>query len=1015
MKDRPLLRFTIFWLSGSSMACLLMGWALFWGVVGAMACLPVLLRFMNIRGWSSLLLVTAFAGGLIQWEWNDSRNYSTLPAYLHSSTDVIDGLDAQVEGKLVSDVQVDGDRASFEMQISSLRLPEETEQEVEKENKVSSSDPALESLKSPGSSDKINERVIVQVRLMEEQEQQTAASWRRGDKLKLSGSLVLPGKARNFGGFDYRSYLRTQYIHWMVKVKGASSVHVSSPEGLGKINILRWTDSARQLLGSAVDRLFPEPQAGYMKGLIIGMAKDIDPGTYSQFSQLGLTHILAISGTHVAVYVASLLMLLSWLRLTRETALTIVLVLVPAYVLLSGGSPSVIRAGMMSMIGLYMAKRGYARDGIQIISAAAMLMLWWNPYFLLNVSFQLSFLVTAGLMIYMPLINRLFYKWPKSLAATASVTVTAQLISFPVTILYFNQFSLLSFAANFLLVSLISAVVLPLGTVAMILSFVWLPLAKLLAWIAIQLNQLTFLSVEWMNSLPGFVMIWPTPSLLWIATYYVILYVLLYLLYQRSGGEIPQNIHVAEEDTAPLDMSSRGATQRGSTLALGFNSSRSADTQSLYTAKANNRLQLSAPDPLPTRRATSDHGSLSTLGASIAWPEYASVFTSKGAGFYSEVRMSKVQRGLCVVLAICLIAGLWWAYQTPRSAGTGVVQFLDIGQGDSTLITTPEGKHILVDGGGTVNFGGSEHSWKTRRDPYEVGAKIVVPLLKKRGIHQLDAVIVTHADQDHAGGLQAVLDQIPVKRLMFNGTTSGKEKFDQLLNTAIQRQIPLFAIHQGMTYQPDRETSLYFISPERNGPVNPSGGVPTLENQNGESVVFLLDMAGSSLLFTGDMEAATEQNILYDIQDGSMLASFQQGVQKSGRTVPNGETNIGVVPEWMDGIADNGRNHSSSTATSISRLQSHISIDVLKVAHHGSKTSSSEAWLQYWNAKSALISAGVNNTYGHPNPGVMKRLEATGSQIYRTDQMGEVQVRVNDGKIDVRHKLIQNKGDNQDD
>lgn len=152
-------------------------------------------------------------------------------------------------------------------------------------------------------------------------------------------------------------------------------------------------------------------------------------------------------------------------------------------------------------------------------------------------SFQLSFLVTAGLMIYMPLINRLFSGWPKSLGATASVTVTAQLISFPVTILYFNQFSLLSFVANFLLVSLISAIVLPLGTVAMLLSFIWVPLAKPLAWIAMQLNQLTFISVEWMNSLPGFVLIWATPPLLWIAAYYAVLYALLYLLHRGNGEQ----------------------------------------------------------------------------------------------------------------------------------------------------------------------------------------------------------------------------------------------------------------------------------------------------------------------------------------------------------------------------------------------------------------------------------------------------------------------------------------------
>ncbi|WKL03054.1 ComEC/Rec2 family competence protein [Paenibacillus amylolyticus] len=426
--------------------------------------MPLLLRFMDVRGWSILFLLSAFIGGAAHWEWNDARNHSSLPETTHIAIRDLDGLVAEIQGELVSDVRIDGDRADFKIQMSSI-LP------------ISDSS-ADTDLATASSAFNIDEQLMVQVRLLEEEEQQVAAGWKRGDLITLNGSFVLPGEARNFGGFDYRSYLRTLHIHWLFKVKGASSVTAVAPEGLGQYNVLRWTDWTRHKLGSAVEQLFPAPHAGYMKGLIIGMATDIDPGTYGQFSQLGLTHILAISGTHVAVYVASLLLILSWLRLTRETALTIVLILVPAYVLLSGGSPSVIRAGIMSMIGLYMARRGLARDGLQMISAAALLMMWWDPYFLLSVSFQLSFLVTAGLMIYMPLINRLFSSWPKSLAATASVTVTAQLISFPVTILYFNQFSLLSFVANFLLVSLISAIVLPLGTVAMLLSFIWVPLAK---------------------------------------------------------------------------------------------------------------------------------------------------------------------------------------------------------------------------------------------------------------------------------------------------------------------------------------------------------------------------------------------------------------------------------------------------------------------------------------------------------------------------------------------------------
>ncbi|WP_260871048.1 ComEC/Rec2 family competence protein [Paenibacillus xylanexedens] len=956
MKGRPLLSFTICWLCGSGMACALTGWTLIWGFIGALACLPLLLRFMDVRGWSIVFLLAAFIGGAAHWEWNDARNHSSLPETMQIAADALDGWSAEIQGELVSDVRIDGDRADFKIQMSSI-LPISD----------SSSDTDL----ATSSAFNIDEQLMVQVRLAEEEEQQVAAGWKRGDSITLHGSFALPGEARNFDGFDYRSYLRTLHIHWLFKVKGASSVTAAPPEGVGQFNVLRWTDWMRHALGSAVERLFPEPHAGYMKGLIIGMANDIDPGTYGQFSQLGLTHILAISGTHVAVYVASLLLILSWLRLTRETALTIVLILVPAYVLLSGGSPSVIRAGIMSMIGLYMARRGLARDGLQMISAAALLMMWWNPYFLLSVSFQLSFLVTAGLMIYMPLINRLFSSWPKSLAATASVTVTAQLISFPVTILYFNQFSLLSFVANFLLVSLISAIVLPLGTVAMLLSFIWVPLAKPLAWVAIQLNQLTFTSVEWMNSMPGFVLIWATPSLLWIAAYYAVLYALLYLLHQGNGTQ--QETVVTEEDTAPLVMRQPSVAMGN----VGIRSSMSTGEQ--YRGK---------------NHVDGKETSLTTLGASIAWPEYTSAFTARGAGYYTHQRMSKVQRWLCGLLAISFVAGLWWAYQTPKPAGTGIVQFLDIGQGDSTLITTPEGKHILVDGGGTVNFGNTEQSWKTRRDPYEVGAKVVVPLLKKRGIHQLDAVIVTHADQDHAGGLQAVLEQIPVKRFMFNGTTSGKDNFDKLLTTAMERKIPLYAIQQGMSYKADKETSLHFIAPDlEHMEIEASGSLPVSEHQNHDSVVFLLDMAGTSMLFTGDMDAAAEQNLLYMIQDGSLAEAFEQ----RGADLGVAER---VVQQVLTGLLqDNSKDASAS-----------VSIDVLKVAHHGSKTSSTEAWLQYWKAKTAVISAGVNNTYGHPNPGVMERLEATGSEIYRTDQVGEVQMRVKDGKIDIRYKLVDKEG-----
>lgn len=87
---------------------------------------------------------------------------------------------------------------------------------------------------------------------------------------------------------------------------------------------------------------------------------------------------------------------------------------------------------------------------------------------------------------------------------------------------------------------------------------------------------------------------------------------------------------------------------------------------------------------------------------------------------------------------------------------------------------------------------------------------MLVPLLKKRGIHRLDAIILTHGDQDHAGGLQAVLDEIPVSALLFNGTLVDREFYMGMMRTALERDVQLYAVHQGMTLSPDDKTELSF-------------------------------------------------------------------------------------------------------------------------------------------------------------------------------------------------------------
>ncbi|WP_232510254.1 DNA internalization-related competence protein ComEC/Rec2 [Paenibacillus crassostreae] len=842
--------FAICWIVGSSTACLYTGHRLGWIGVGlTLILLSAMVLFQErwrtiVMIWSTLILSAGY------WEWHDYSNVTTLPEVMQQEVSALAGIVVQAEGRVTTAVEVDGDRVNMNIDLSEVN------------------------------SSVISEKVLVQVKLLTEEEQQEAMRWQRGDLVKMTATLEIPAISRNFDGFDYRNYLRTREIHWILKVNGLDNVELIPPSSWSLLSLFRLNDVLREKIGTKIEALFQEPHAGYMKGLIIGMQDDVDPTTYSQFSQLGLTHILAVSGTHVAVYVACLLILLSLFRLTRETKLTIVILLVPCYVLLTGFSPSVVRSGIMSMIALYAARQGLLKDGLHIISAAALFMLLWNPYLLVNVSFQLSFIVTLGLMVYVPLIMPMLSKLPRKFAPVLGVTVIAQFVSFPLTIYYFNQFSLLSVVANLLLVPLISFVVLPLGMVSLVLGILWMPLGKGLAWVAQCLDNVTFTFVEWMNLHQAFITIWPSPSILWICCYYILLYVLLRLIKIWIEYVQPHPIYI--EDTIPLD-----------------------DVLVPHQQLINSRSRK------------------------LTWRQY-----------------------IVAPLVFTFVILLYLGYQSESLNGAGLVSFVDVGQGDCILITTPEGKHILVDGGGTINFRKPEDYWKNRKDPFEVGAKVVVPLLKKRGVHQLDAVILTHGDQDHMGGLQAVLDDIPVKAFLFNGTLTGAANQENLLSTVLAKDIPIYAIHNTMVLQLDGNSKLTFLSPEMTNEEQQQ--LPIVKEQNHSSLVFIVEMNGVRMLLTGDMDIASEMNILHD--------KFQ-------------------TANVLEGV------------------------DIMKVAHHGSKTSTAEEWLSQWKAAIAVISAGVNNSYGHPHSDVVARITAQGMRIFRTDQQGEIQMKFLHDDVWVKNKL----------
>ncbi|MGX4586898.1 ComEC/Rec2 family competence protein [Paenibacillus chitinolyticus] len=904
-------------------------WMTAWsGAAFAAAAAGVMALRLPKRRWIAAALVAAAA--CCCYADTDRRNSTALPA---AAAAAAHGSQVSVAGTLASPVAVDGDRASFELRVSQLG--------------ESGSEAGAAEGTPP------EERVQVSLRLLSPAEQTAAASWRRGDRLAVQGELQEPAAARNFGGFDYRSYLRQQGKHWLLVVKGAQQVQHGPPAPISAAltsprqaadRLLRTTDALRGYLGSRIDEIFTPGQAGFMKSMLIGLTDDMDPGRYSQFSNLGLTHILAISGLNVAVFLGVLIWVLKRLGLPKETYLLVAVFLLPLYILLTGASPSIVRAGLMTMIGLLAVRKNRIKDILQIACLVGLGLLIWNPYYLLDVSFQLSFLVTLGLIVGVPRVTALLPLKNGVLRNTAAITLVSQLVSFPVSIYYFNQFSLLSWLANAALVPVFSLLIFPAGLIATCLGLVYVPLGRLGAWVTEMGTGFVFRIVEWLDQWEGFRTIWPSPSVFWIAVYYL-------LLAGICGGleRLVRSRRVQNEEGIP---------------------------------------QLDAPAP------------------------GRSMFTRYGTS-----------SAALVALGLGWVGLLYYGYTPDRWSSEAYVDMIDVGQGDSILIRTPAHKYILVDGGGTVTFRKPGEEWKLRRDPYEVGRKTLVPLLKKRGVHKLDAVILTHEDADHSGGLQAVLEDIPVEAFIFNGTYKSGPQVEKLFRTVIDKKIPLISAAYGKTLQMDNRTRLDFLAPlpeneqltaGRDSSPDASGsGKPAfpdqrtagktgaefapsaaqdnygstdnpivLENeQNGVSVVFLMEMEGTRWLFTGDMDVKAERRVMELLQSRNSVPGTH------GTKPPQSDTGA----KEPDGTKD------GTPATP--------GIDVLKVAHHGSKTSTGSDWLGYWKPRTALISAGVKNMYKHPSPDVVARLERNDIRVLRTDLLGEIQLLIKNGEIYVRSVL----------
>ena len=330
-------------------------------------------------------------------------------------------------------------------------------------------------------------------------------------EVRLKGSFALAPNKRNPGGFDYGSYLRRRQIWGQFFVDEVLDIKPAR---------LRLKESLAQAIGLG---LGPK-EAALMQAMTLGIRDDL--GDLREiFAASGLAHILALSGLHVGILVLALGWALRPFGLRRYP---LIILLIIGFVFLVGFSPSVTRAALMTIAALLSLWLGGGRIAAwPSLALSALILLVWQPSWLFDISFQLSYLAVMGLLLFAgPLSKPIlgdkpdlpFWHWKPLLVLSGIVSISAQLSTLPLIASSFGSLPLLSPLVNILAIPLASVLV-PLGFLAGLLGLFFVPLAKLI-------NGLTGLLASWLiwladfgSSLPH--LIWGEVSALGYLLFYV--------------------------------------------------------------------------------------------------------------------------------------------------------------------------------------------------------------------------------------------------------------------------------------------------------------------------------------------------------------------------------------------------------------------------------------------------------------------------------------------------------------
>jgi len=328
-----------------------------------------------------------------------------------------------------------------------------------------------------------------------------------------------------FDTFSYKDYLARQGVYAIMYQPRIEVVETNQGNPL-----LAALYSSKRRLQDAVISYLPEPQAGLVQGILLGVRASIADNLKDDLARTGLTHIIVVSGYNLTV-LAALLQRLTEKRLSRGWAYALAVAAIVLFTLMTGASPPVVRAAIMVSMALLARAVGRESDAFTALAFTGALLVAVHPLLLWDVSFQLSFLATAGLVLLAPPMESALARLPLGMGSLLGTTIAAQIMTLPVIALNFQRISLISPLANLL----VQPVVPPMMGLGAIVAFAGLSghaAVQVVGWLTWLLGAY---AVEVMRVLGGLSLaatelqpVAPEKQIALIVTYYAIVALVFY-------------------------------------------------------------------------------------------------------------------------------------------------------------------------------------------------------------------------------------------------------------------------------------------------------------------------------------------------------------------------------------------------------------------------------------------------------------------------------------------------------